>query len=191
MFRIKGLRDKILNNHTSNYVEYNPQNLEPFSVKFDELSDYIEELKSSLKTAESKTNLYQDIIQRYKGIVKEELKLYQLHRSNMFLLNQTIKENEIFISELEQEVRSFVEAKAENTVEAERFASFKRVLLRFIHQNKLCKTLLKQKLSELNETIEQKSRQLERMHGDIHDSFDANDVSMLSSQHASLTEACL
>jgi hypothetical protein len=173
-------------NSMNEYVEYNPQNLENILLKVEQLNKYIAHLESSLKAAENKKDSYKNILMKYKEILDEQLKLYQLHRSNMYMLNETMKENEVFMLELEQEFLSYVNSQSENTDKNEKSLSFKRIMLRFIQQNKMSKLQLKEKLTELNETIEQKNRLIERMQNEVKISSDSDDASSLPSQRVSL-----
>ena len=102
------------------------------------------------------------------------------------MLNETMKENEVFMLELEQEFLNFINSQSENTDKKEKSSSFKRIMLRFIQQNKMSKLQLKEKLTELNETIEQKNRLIERMQNEVKISGDSDDASSLPSQRVSL-----
>jgi len=173
----------------NDYVEYNPENIENVLKKFDRLNEYINSLEKSLKAAESKTLAYEDILQKYERIFKEELNLYRLHKSNVSVLNQTFNENELFIHEIEHQIYSYVNNDSESEVGKERMTTFKRILSRFFHQNQLHKFRIQQKINELNETIEQKNRMLERMHSDIETWYNQVESPFISSQNVSAKQA--
>lgn len=171
-------------------VEYNPINIENVLQKYDKLTQYINNLEKSLKAAETKTLAYEDILQKYERIFKEEITVYRLHKSNISVLNQTLNENELFLHEIENQIRSFVSTGTEKPNSNERVSSVRRILTRFFHQNELHKSRVQQKIDELNETIEQKNRLVERMHGEIENWFDQQDSSFIPPQQTSVKQAC-
>lgn len=170
----------------SEYVEYNPQNLENILIQVEQLNKYIGHLESSLKAVENKKNSCEKIVSKYNEILREQLKLYHIHRSNIFMLNETIKDNEVFIRELEQEFMNFIDSSTEKKVKQEKALSFKRIMLRFFQQNKMSKSQLKEKLAELNETIEQKNRLIERLHNEVQIPSHPENESPLPSQRVAL-----
>lgn len=178
-------RDKNFNDH----VAYNPQNIEKVLKKFDELNCHINALEKSLKEAENKTSAYEDILLKYERIFKEEIALYRLHKSNISVLNQTFNENELFLHEIQHQIQSFVDIESKHNNKNEKTTSFKRILSRFFHQNELHKSRVNQKLTELNETIEQKNRLLERMHGEIETWYNRVNSSLLPSQRIPINQA--
>lgn len=171
-------------------VEYNPINIENVLQKYNKLTQYINNLEKSLKAAETKTLAYEDILQKYERIFKEEITVYRLHKSNISVLNQTFNENELFLHEIENQIRSFVNTGTEKTHNNERISSVRRILTRFFHQNELHKSRVQQKIDELNETIEQKNRLVERMHGEIENWFNQQDASFIPPQQTPVKQAC-
>ena len=167
-------------------IEYNPQNIENVLKKFSELEIYVNDLENSLKAAENKTHIYEDILLKYDRLFKEEINIYRLHKSNISILNQTLNENEIFFSEIQHQIKTFVDTFNTSPKEV---TSFKRVFSRFFHQNKLYKSRVAQKLSELNETIDKKNRLLERMHGEIQSWNDQRNTRLLPAQQVSIKQA--
>ena len=107
-------------------------------------------------------------------IFKEEITLYRLHKSNISVLNQSVSENELFISEIKQQIEFLLDNNNNNSNNSsndngkdQKLTSFKRIVSRFFHQNEIFKSQTQQKISEINETIEKKNRQLERMNIEI------------------------
>ena len=171
-------------------VEYNPKNIDNVLQKYNKLTQYINNLEKSLKAAETKSLVYEDILQKYERIFKEEITVYRLHKSNISVLNQTFNENELFLHEIENQIRSFVNNGNEKSNNNERVSSVRRILTRFFHQNELHKSRVQQKIDELNETIEQKNRLVERMHGEIENCFNQQDSSLVPPQQTSVKQAC-
>lgn len=158
------------NDYSSNdYVEYNPQNIETILVKFHRLHDQVTVLENSLKNAEDRSNYFEDLLAKFKTMFNDELTLFKLYKSHIFLLNQTVRENELFIKELDRELKNYFESSEhdQNEHDKEKFQTFKRIILRFFHQNNLCKSLLKQKIVDLNENIEHKNQLLEKIQDEI------------------------
>jgi hypothetical protein len=181
---------KIRNKKNHKNVEYNPQNVENILLKFNELDEYVTNLENSLKLAEQKTNRYEDVLQKYKKVFKEEIMLYNLHKSNISVLTQKVSENDLFIIEIQRQIESLLENDTDNEVDEEQLVSFRRIFSRFFHQNEIFKIRTQQKISEINEAIDQKNRQLERMNIEI-DSWDRNeDISYLPSNAVPLRQAC-
>ena len=171
-------------------VEYNPKNIDNVLQKYNKLTQYINNLEKSLKAAETKSLVYEDILQKYERIFKEEITVYRLHKSNISVLNQTFNENELFLHEIENQIRSFVNNGNEKSNNNERVSSVRRILTRFFHQNELHKSRVQQKIDELNETIEQKNRLVERMHGEIENCFNQQDSSLEPQQKTSVKQEC-
>lgn len=153
----------------SEYVEYNPQNIENILLKFHRMNKQVSALEHSLKDAEEKSTFYENLFTKFKSIFNEELALFKLYKSHIFLLNQTVRENELFIKELDRELKEYFDSPEHDVNERskEKFTSFKRVILRFFHQNNMTKSMLKQKLSDLNESIEHKNKLLEKIQEEI------------------------
>ena len=159
---------KIMNgHHTSHHVEYNPQKIETILREFNKLSRYISNLENSLQVAENKKIAYEDMLHKYEKIVDQEIMLYELHKSNFLLLNQTVNENEAFIKELHQQIKSFLNSGSNPETKNDKITSFKRILSRFVHQNEVQISRIQQRLTELDEMIEHKNRLLERMYFDV------------------------
>ncbi|MBD3288858.1 hypothetical protein GF337_08660 [candidate division KSB1 bacterium] len=195
MFRLRMQLQKFFakdkEKNIDNIVEYNPQNIENVLQKFDRLTEYIDNLEKSLKAAETKSLAYEDILHKYERIFKEEITVYRLHKSNISVLNKTFNENELFLHEIENQIRSFVSSDTEKPKNHnERISSVRRILSRFFHQNELHKSRVQQKINELNETIEQKNRLVERMHGEIENWHTKRDSSFMPPQQTSVKQAC-
>jgi chromosome segregation ATPase len=171
-------------------VEYNPGNIENVLRKFDQLTEYINNLERSLKAAENKTLAYEDILQKYERIFKEEITLYRLHKSNISVLSKTFNENELFIHEIQDQIKNYVESDVDAKAKTEKVTTFKRILSRFFHQNELHKFRVQQKINELNETIEQKNRLLERMHGEIETWYNHVNSPFVANQQITMKQAC-
>lgn len=167
-------------------IEYNPQNIENILKKFSELTNYINRLENSLKDAEDKTHMYEDKLLKYERIFKEEIALYRLHRSNISVINQTLNEDELFVNEIQEHIQSFISKQDNGNNKPEKRTPFDRIFSRYFHQNKLYKYRVRQKLSELNETIDKKNRLLERMQGEIQTWDTHNTTRLLPAQQISV-----
>ena len=170
-------------------IEYNPQNVEDVLQKFSDLNKYINSLETLLQAAESKTQQYEDKLLKYERIFKEEMDLYRLHRSNISVLNQTLGENEVYVNELQDQIKSFLDTQKNITKYAKQVTPFKRIFTRFFHQNKLYKYRVAERLTELNETIDKKNRLIERMHGEIQNWNPKNAHRLVPTQQLSVKQA--
>ncbi|MBN2010506.1 hypothetical protein JW960_14260 [candidate division KSB1 bacterium] len=144
-------------------VQYNPEKIESILKEFDDLSIYASDLENLLRIAEQKTHAYEDLLHKYQKIFLEEMSTFRLQLSNISVLNRNFCENELFLSEIQQQLQSFVHENDHSDCQN----PVGRLFDRFFHQNELYKTRTRQKLSELNESIEQKKRLLDRMQHDL------------------------
>jgi len=165
-------------------IEYNPQNIERLLQKYSEQNQYINNLENSLKEAENKSTILEDIIFRYEKIVREEIALYRLHKSNFSVLSRTYNENELLIDEIQHQLHSFITTSSKS----EEVTPFKRIFTRFFHQNELYKSRVSQKMVEIDETIEKKNRLLERMQSEMQN-WNNSKPRLLSSQQVSVKQA--
>lgn len=148
-------------------------------------------MEKSLKNAENRSNYYEDLFIKFQTMFNDELTLFKQYKSHIFLLNQTLRENELFIKELDRELKDYFESSDHNNNEEdkEKFMSFKRIVLRFFHQNNLSKSMLKQKLIDLNENIERKNHLLEKLQDEISSFYNPSSPLKLQKNKIELKQA--
>lgn len=146
-------------------LDHDPDNSNKFMVQVNQMNNYVENLEKSLGELKSKIKAYQDLILKYESIFREEVLLYRLHKSELTTMKEAFCCQESFTKEIEQQISTFIHNSSQQ--QDNRFSSFKRIILRFFHQNRLNQNQANSKISEIENLINKKQQLLERFQTDV------------------------
>ena len=164
---------------------YDVNHTENLKIQVDKMSNQIKHLEKSLYDLRTKLKAYQNIILTYESIFQEEISIYRLQKSKLTTMEEAFHSQEIFTREIEQHITSFITKPPKQDT---KFSSFRRIILRFFHQNKLNKTNTNTKISELQKLIDKKQQLLEKFQTDV-ENWQARSALTISSpehQHIAL-----
>ena len=131
------------------------------------LNTYNSSLEKSLGELEAKVKAYQGIMLKYESIFREEILLYRLEKSKLTAVQEAFQGYELFAKEIEQQISIFLTDFSPGNNQPNKISTFKRILLRFFHQNRLNHSSTDKKLNDIDNLINQKQQMLERFHTDI------------------------
>lgn len=144
--------------------DYEQNNSEKLKQKVDQMNSQIKNFEQSIGELQAKVKAYNDIILKYESIFREELLLYRLQKTKLTTMQEAFHNQESFTKEIEQHVTSYIN---DTPKQNNRYSTFKRIILRFFHQNKLNQCNTNMKISEIEELINKKHQLFERFQSDV------------------------
>ena len=144
--------------------DYESDNSEKIELKVSQMNNQIQNLEKSIGELQAKVKAYHDIILKYESIFREEILLYRLQKSKLTTMKEAFHNQELFTKEIEQHVSSYITPLPQQD---NKFSSFKRIILRFFHQNRLNQSHTNLKISEIEDLINKKQQLLERFQTDV------------------------
>lgn len=137
---------------------------EILELKVNQMNNQLNSLEKSLGELQAKIKAYHDIILKYETVFHEEISLYRLQKTKLSTLQQAFENQELFTKEIEQHITSYL---SETPKPGHSFSTFKRIIVRFFHQNKLNQCHTNLKISEIEELINKKQQLLERFQSEV------------------------
>lgn len=148
----------------SSIFDYEQKKSEKLEQKVDQMNSHIKNLEKSIGQLQAKIKAYNDIILKYESIFREEILLYRLQKTKLSTMQNAFHNQELFTKEIEQHVTSYLnDALRQNKNKS----TFKRIILRFFHQNKLNQCNTNIKISEIENIINKKHQLLERFQTEV------------------------
>ncbi|MCI0495214.1 hypothetical protein L0Z72_09395 [candidate division KSB1 bacterium] len=133
-------------------------------VEDNQMNNHIDNLERSLGELQAKIREYQNIILKYETFFREEITLFRLQKTKLTTMQEAFQNQELFTKEIEQHISSYIieQSHQENT-----HSSFKRIILRFFHQNRFNQSCAHLKISEIEEIISKKQQILEKLQTEV------------------------
>jgi hypothetical protein len=148
----------------SGIFDYEQKKSEKFEQKVDQMNSHIKNLEQSIDQLQAKVKAYNDIILKYESIFREEILLYRLQKTKLTTMQDAFHNQQLFTKEIEQHVTSYIN---ETLKLKKKNSTFKRIILRFIHQNKRNQCNTNNKISEIEDLINKKHQLLERFQTEV------------------------
>ncbi len=146
--------------------EYDHNDSEKLIIKVNQMNGKITKLEKSLGELQAKIKAYQDILLKYESVFREEISLYRLQKSKLTTMQEAFHSQELFTKEIEHHISSYM---TNSPQQNNNCSTFKRIILRFFHQNRLNQSNANLKISEIEELINKKQQLLERLQTDVKD----------------------
>jgi len=166
------------------FFNYGANKPDHTKAQVDEMSNQIRNLKKSLGELQSKIKAYQDIILKYESIFREEILLYRLQKSKLTTVQEAFHDQELFTREIEQHITSYISNPPKKKHD---LSSFRRIILRFFHQNKINRCDTHSRISEIENLINQKQQLLEKFQTDVENWKKNLSLPMAASEHQPIT----
>lgn len=154
-------------------LKFDLSNSESIELKIGQMNNQIRSLEKSIGELQAKVKAYRDIILRYETAFREEISLYKLQKCKLATLQAAFLHQQNFAKEIEQQLNSYLNETPPHQKSAH--STFRRIILRFFHQNKLNQNCTNLKISEIERIIHQKQQLLEQFQEDVRN---CNDVSL-------------
>ncbi len=148
----------------SGIFDYEQKKSEKLEQKVDQMNSHIKNLEQSIDQLQAKVKAYNDIILKYESIFREEILLYRLQKTKLTTMQDAFHNQQLFTKEIEQQVTSYIN---ETLKLKKNNSTFKRIILRFIHQNKRNQCNTNNKISEIEDLINKKHQLLERFQTEV------------------------
>ncbi len=145
-------------------LNFESTNSEMLQLKVNQMNNQLKSLEKSIGELQIRVQAYHDIILKYETVFHEEISLYRLQKTKLSTLQEAFHNQELFTKEIEQHVNSYLN---ETPRQSNAFTTFKRIVLRFFHQNKLNQCNANLKISEIEELINKKQQLFERFQTDV------------------------
>lgn len=145
-------------------LEYESNNSEVLELTVNQMNNQIKNLENSIGKLRAKVKAYHDLILKYESILREEILLYRLQKSKLTTMQEAFHDQELFAKEIEQHVTFYIN---NATQQSHNHSTFKRIVLRFFHQNRHNQSNVNMKISEIEELIYKKQQLLDRFQTDI------------------------
>ncbi len=168
---------------SDSFLKYDLNNSETIELKIGQMNNQIRNLEKSIGELQAKVKAYHDIILRYESVFREEISLYKLQKSKLATLQAAFLHQQNFAREIEQQISSYLN---ETPHHRSVHSTFKRIILRFFHQNKLNQSTANSKLSEIERIIHQKQQLLERFQADVRNCNTKNPLSITTPERQPL-----
>lgn len=168
----------------SGIFDYEQKKSEKLEQKVDQMNSHIKNLEQSIDQLQAKVKAYNDIILKYESIFREEILLYRLQKSKLTTMQDAFHNQELFTKEIEQHVTSYLR---DALKQRKNSSTFKRILLRFFHQNKLNQCNTNNKISEIEDIINKKHQLLERFQAEIKNWDKKSSISMVAAERSQIT----
>ncbi len=145
-------------------LNFELNNSEKLELKVNQMNNQLISLEKAIGELRAKIQAYHDIILKYETVFHEEISLYRLQKTKLTTLQEAFHNQELFAKEIEQHVSSYMNDPPKQDT---KLSTFKRIVLRFFHQNKLNQCNANLKISEIEELIDKKQQLFERFQTDV------------------------
>ncbi len=150
---------------SDSFLKFDLNNSETIELKIGQMNNQIRNLEKSIGELQAKVKAYHDIILRYETAFREEISLLKLQKCKLATLQAAFLHQQNFAREIEQQINSYLNEAPSHQQSAH--STFRRIILRFFHQNKLNQSNTNLKISEIERIIHQKQQLLERFQADV------------------------
>lgn len=124
----------------------------------------LHQLEKSLMELKDKIREYHNIILKYETFFREEISLFRLQKTKLTTMQEAFQHQELFTKEIEQHISSYI---IQHSPQENNHSSFKRIILRFFHQNRFNQSCAHSKISEIEEIISKKQQLLENLQTEV------------------------
>ena len=167
----------------SSIFDYEHKKSEKLEQKVDQMNSHIKNLEQLIDQLQAKVKAYNDIILKYESIFREEILLYRLQKSKLTTMQDAFHNQELFTKEIEQHVASYLR---DALKQRKNNSTFKRIILRFFHQNKLNQCNTNNKISEIEDIINKKHQLLERFQAEIKNWDKKSSMSIVATERSQI-----
>lgn len=147
-----------------NIFEHDANDPENHTVEGNQMNNHIDKLEKSLGELQAKIREYHNIILKYETFFREEITLFRLQKTKLTAMQEAFQNQELFTKEIEQHISSYI---IQHSHQENNHSSFKRIIIRFFHQNQFNQSNANLKISEIEEIITQKQRLLENLQTEV------------------------
>jgi len=137
---------------------------ENHTAEGNQMNNHIDKLEKSLGELQAKIREYHNIILKYETFFREEITLFRLQKTKLTTMQEAFLNQELFTKEIEQHISSYI---IEQSHQENNHSSFKRIILRFFHQNRFNQSNANLKISEIEEIISKKQQLLENLQTEV------------------------
>jgi chromosome segregation ATPase len=145
-------------------LKFESNNSETVELKIGQMNSQIKNLEKSIGELQARVKAYHDIILKYESALREEILLYRLQKTKLTTIQEAFQNQELFAKEIEQHITSYVN---NSHSQSHTISTFKRIISRFFHQNKLNQCNANVKISEIQELLDKKQQLLERFQTEV------------------------
>lgn len=145
-------------------TDHNGNDSENRMVEGNQMNNHNDKIEKSLGELQAKITEYQNIILKYETFFREEITLFRLQKTKLTAMQEAFQNQELFTKEIEQHISSYI---TEQSHQENNHSSFKRIILRFFHQNRFNQSCAHLKISEIEEIISKKQRILENLQTEV------------------------
>jgi vacuolar-type H+-ATPase subunit I/STV1 len=146
------------------FIDHDGNDSENRTVEGNQMNNQIEKQEKSLGELQAKIREYQNIILKYETFFREEITLFRLQKTKLTTMQEAFQNQELFTKEIEQHISLYI---TEQSHQENKYTSFKRIILRFFHQNRFNQSCAHLKISEIEENISKKQRILENLQTEV------------------------
>ena len=134
------------------------------TVEGNQMNNRIDKLEQSLGELQARIREYHKIILKYETFFREEITLFRLQKTKLTTMQEAFQSQELFTKEIEQHISNYI---AEHVHQQNNYSTFKRIIIRFFHQNRFNQSNANLKISEIEEIISKKQQLLENLQREV------------------------
>ncbi len=136
---------------------------------FDQLSKLSTEIIQLRQTLQKKTKLIQqlkDLLARYETFFMEEVTFFQTQQAKIALINQTYKQIENFIKDVDNQISNLSAEISEDSLTSSTIP-LKRILSRFLRQKDFYQRQAQEQFENLDQVISERRKRVETLRDEI------------------------
>lgn len=146
------------------FTHHNGNDSENRMVEGNQMNNHTDKQEKSLGELQARITEYQNIILKYETFFREEITLFRLQKTKLTAMQEAFQNQELFTKEIEQHISSYITEQAQ---QENNHSSFKRIILRFFHQNRFNQSCAHSKISEIEDIISKKQQILENLQTEV------------------------